>query len=202
MNATKSAMIPIKSITINQAEGLTERMLKGTFTTWAAANAMLRCIKIGAPTDGSYYKTDVVVTWADGMIVSTREDVANSDRYDANLATNIRNLWLFYGGLKRPSHMSEENYEKIISDVSRRDTAVAYLKKYDLDDAVILDDRIIQVPKVSASEVDDAIERIARLLARIEAPEMKSVMGDAQIRTASMDMRRAIASLMRVRDAS
>ncbi len=204
MNATKTTMIPVISITINQAEGMHGQMLKGAHTTWEAANKMLASIKHSAPKDGSYYKTDVIVIWADGMQVSTREDVANSDRYLANLATNIRSTWLFYAGLKKPDHLTEEQYDRITSDIARRDAAVAYLKKYDLNDGTsIVKTTVAEIEHrlLTKDGINKAIERVAALLASVESPEMKNgAMTPIAIRASSMELRKAIAALIRARD--
>jgi len=113
---TKTAMIPLRCISIEQVEGETDNLTKCGCQTWAAAYFALNKIRAKAPKDGSYYKTDVVVNWADGMVVSVREDVSNDGRYIPDLAGHIRDMWLFYGGLKKPDHLTEDQYEDLTKD--------------------------------------------------------------------------------------
>ncbi len=109
-------------------------------------------------------------------------------------------MWVFYAGFAKPTHLTEEDYAKITEDKARTAAATLCLKKYSLTENETADE-IPTVALVTREEVTLAIEHVGRLLARIEAPEMRTVMSKPQIHTQSMDMRRALASLIRVRDA-
>ncbi len=219
MTTTKSAMIPLLHISINQAEGATEGLVKCQCPTWNDAIAALMRIRNVAPKDGSHYKTDVIATWADGMIVQLREDVTNDGTYDVNLAERIRGLWLFYGGLKKPSHMSDEDYEKILSDKSRVDAAIQHLKRYSLEDdpkeeakkeaiRQQLNDNLktaVADASLFKTSIKADIEKtallIGGLLRLVEDPDMKnSGMSPIAIRAGSMELRKAMAALMRAKD--
>ncbi len=201
MNATKSAMIPIRHISINQAEGMIGTLVKGVSTSWAMANATLGRIRDQAPKDGSYYKTDVIVTWADGLEVRIREDVTNDGKYNADLANSIRSTWQFYAGFHKPDHLTEEQYDKITSDIPRRDAAVEYLKKYDLSDRALPVGKPLETPPVSKNEINAVIDRVGRLLTCVESPEMRSIMTTVAIRAGSLELRKAMAALIRAKEA-
>ncbi len=194
-------MIPIRHISINQAEGMIGTLVKGVSTSWAMANATLGRIRDQAPKDGSYYKTDVIVTWADGLEVRIREDVTNDGKYNADLASNVRSTWQFYAGFHKPDHLTEEQYDKITSDIARRDAAVAHLKRYELRDQALPEKlEPITVPTPSKDEIHAVIDRVARLLATVESPEMKKAMTAIAIRASSLELRKSLAALIRARD--
>ncbi len=220
MTTTKSAMIPLLHIIIDQAEGLIGNLIVNKqCSSWEIARNFLLKIRDTAPKDGSYYKTDVIATWADGMQVKVREDVTNDGTYNADLAERIRGLWLFYGGLKKPSHMSDEDYEKILSDKSRVDAAIQHLKRYSLEDdpkeeakkeaiRQQLNDNL-KTAVVDASlfktsikaDIEKTALLIGGLLRLVEDPDMKnSGMSPIAIRAGSMELRKAMAALMRAKD--
>ncbi len=205
MNTTKTAMIPLRCISVEQAEGVTANLTKCGCQTWAAANAALGRIQFKAPTDGSYYKTDVTVTWADGMDVRIREDVSNDGTYMPNLAERIRNLWLYYAGLRKPDHLTEEQYEDLTDDKSRKNTAVKCLTTYSLEDAV---------PEPVAKKFDPdtapvwpterefeiVTEMLAGLIKRVESEQAKTEREAATIRKVGMELRKSLAALIRASD--
>jgi hypothetical protein len=77
--------VPVKSVTIDQAEGRVDRLVKGEYATIADACAALRSIQRQCEPDMlGYLKTDVVITWQDGSRQGFRADV-NQHGDDTNL---------------------------------------------------------------------------------------------------------------------
>lgn len=83
-------MIKVKSVRVDQAEGITGRMISGDFPTIAAGCEALRAIAAQCEPDMlGYLKTDVVIAWEDGTTQAFRADV--NQRYDdTNLTAMLR----------------------------------------------------------------------------------------------------------------
>ncbi len=135
--------IAAKTITIHQAEGPHADCVKTTHSTWVDAEARIQRICDTAPKDGCYYKTDFQVEFADGEIYSGRYDSAHpeSKAYEGTLAKHIRNHLEFYAGLRRPGHMSEADYDRILAErendpaiTEKRAEFLTFLLKYAFDD--------------------------------------------------------------------
>jgi hypothetical protein len=216
--ATPITKVPVAKISIDQAEGITGCMLNITVFSWADAARALRQIKSSAPTK-VYYKTDVVVTWANGQTVAIREDVMNNNEYKADLSASIRQRWQFYAGFYQPAHYTDEDYtNKILSDTKRRDEATMMLKHYSLEDPpapatpkpVTVDRKadIAAATKPMArmadwpaqAEIGHIATLVTGLVKRAEDPLMKGIQNAETIRTLSMELRKALAALQRAED--
>lgn len=82
--------IKIKTIKIEQAEGRTDRLIRGEFATVDAACAALRSISHQCQPDMlGYLKTDVLVVWEDGTEHGLRADV-NQHGDNTNLTAMLR----------------------------------------------------------------------------------------------------------------
>lgn len=139
---TTATKIPIRTIAINQAEGETARLIKATVSTWAAANILLARICAAAPKDGSYFKTDFVVTWQDGNTYSGRFDACNPGYINAepaDLERHIRSHVEYLAGYRCPAHLDQATYEHQLvvgekASPGRGAEARAFLVKYNLKD--------------------------------------------------------------------
>lgn len=72
----------VEKITVHQMEGRTEDCEPVQFlgrTALEYANLWLKLISERAPADGTYYKTQVEIVFADGTTAKTRHDVKRGD---------------------------------------------------------------------------------------------------------------------------
>lgn len=83
-------MIKVKSVKVDQAEGVVGKMISGTFPNIDEGCAALRRIMRQCEPDMlGYLKTDVVIEWEDGSSHSFRADV-NQHGDDTNLTEMLR----------------------------------------------------------------------------------------------------------------
>lgn len=84
-------MITLKSIKVEQAEGKHKQFVRGTANSVEEANSLLRLIAQSGP-DLGYYKTDVLVAWADGVEVKLRHDVKHysAENNDTNVTSQLQ----------------------------------------------------------------------------------------------------------------
>lgn len=89
-------MIGVQTIHVAQAEGETASLVNETVTSFDAALSLLCRIASRGP-DLGYYKTDVLVTWADGRSLMLRHDVmrAGTDRNDVDVSGHLKR-WTAY----------------------------------------------------------------------------------------------------------
>jgi hypothetical protein len=92
-----------------------------SFPTLHAANCLLTELAETAPGPrGGYDKTAFRVTWADGEIYEGRYDLHHRQCRQENpngridLGDHMRVFLEFYAGLRKPSHMSREDYEHCV----------------------------------------------------------------------------------------
>lgn len=101
----------VKSVSIDQAEGMESRMVRGTFPTIAEANAALTRIQAQCePNMLGYLKTDVVITWENGETHDFRADV-NQHGDDTNLSEMLRSFAERY----KPGTTDERNLKHLLS---------------------------------------------------------------------------------------
>lgn len=85
------------------------------FTTWAEANRLVKRAaaehegEYGA--GGGYYKTSFVVGFADGHTYTGRLDI---NEKDDDITGHIRDFAEFSAGLRKPAHMSQEQYDNYV----------------------------------------------------------------------------------------
>jgi len=80
--------------------------------------------------------------------------------------------------------------------------AISYLKAYSLEDPVSTEDKTVTTAAlvVSKTEIKNAIEQVARLLKRVEDPDMRRAIDPAKLRTMALELRKSLAALIRVED--
>lgn len=136
------AKIPAESITLNRAEGRTSELVGpktvhgGADSVWDRANALLRSWSQSAPKDGSYHKTDFVVTYADGETYEGRYDLVHFTVERPDIADHMRAFVMLMAGLRKPSHMTDEQYERYLANWSESDREKyrEFLDRYQIGD--------------------------------------------------------------------
>lgn len=111
----------IRMITIHQLEGRADdcqpRVFQGS-TALECADQWLQLISERAPADGSYYKTDVLICFADGTTTSSRHYVKRGDTDGTVLGHLIR--WvkaaLADPGLHRLSAEEEAGMRRVLAN--------------------------------------------------------------------------------------
>lgn len=99
------------------------------------ADAVLREWALTAPASGGYDKCDFIITWEDGETYEGRFDLTREDRRRSDLLE--KHVWeslTFSAGVRKPSHLSKEDYERYLKNIGpeRVASAKAALDKYDL----------------------------------------------------------------------
>jgi len=121
-------------IEIERAEGTASECVKRVVNSWSAANALLNSMSRTAPgSGGGYHKTDFKITFEDGETYGGRVDL-NSEKLQ-NLGRHVLEFAECYSGRKRPAHVSEEDYRKLMAmyDDNTRNSFGRVLDEYDLD---------------------------------------------------------------------
>ena len=120
-------MIKVHRVWLNRVEGQKGQLGQTTARSLDEANRILKTAAITAPKDGGHHKVDFKVTWEDGEKYEGRYDLTYADTWKPDLGNTIRRFMNFYGGLERPPHMTDEQYEAVVAaneqraDVSRQD---------------------------------------------------------------------------------
>ena len=127
-------MVKVASVWVRQAEGRAEECTSGFFPTIAAANKDLARRARTMPNTGGYFKCDFVVTFGDGEQYVGRFDLTHAHASHASIAQQMVEHLLFVAGVRKPSHMTAEQYTAFIADVpaTKREAAARYLGTYDL----------------------------------------------------------------------
>lgn len=130
---TPRRVVPVKSITIERAEGPSAECITRTVGSWLDAHVMLRSWSRTAPTSGGYDKCDVVIEWADGQKFATRYDMKR-DCSNGTLAEDVRASITFHAGVRCPAHMTEVDYRRYLNDFvkDRQEGYKRLLAGYDL----------------------------------------------------------------------
>ena len=140
--APTKTKIGIKSILIDQQEGLTSALVKVQVSTWAAANALLARICAAAPKDGTYHKVSFKISWQDLETYDGRFDASqpgSSGHEVPDLSAHIRHLQEYCAGYACPKDMDQSMYEHRLAEKEKRnpgvgDAARKFLKTYSLAD--------------------------------------------------------------------
>ncbi|WP_430510890.1 hypothetical protein [Gottfriedia solisilvae] len=128
--------IKIDSITFLWSES---RLIKDdtVLKTMKDANQLINQVAYECEPEGGYYKTKFIIHWEDGNSYTGRIDVDRSMRIIFNpLREHITDHCQFYGGVKKPSHMAEEDYKNYLNmfDAETSKDLLLFLEKYSLDD--------------------------------------------------------------------
>lgn len=108
----------IKSITITRAEGKIEECgIDHHAKTWEEADDILFTMSLSAPKEGGYDKTDFKIIFND------KDNTEYSGTYDLkhhsidmpNLYDHVSDYVAFYSGKRKPSYMSQEQYDNLVS---------------------------------------------------------------------------------------
>lgn len=171
-------------------------------TTWAEVNQSLAPltkipVKRGDPPLTVTYK----VTWHDGFVAEGTYEIPYGKT--ADLAADIKKVWLYYAGFWRPDHMSEEDHNKALAqNPQRQEAATQTLHKYALDDDPA--HHRPTTPAVPSVEFQDtgptendlmlAVEYATRLVQRAELPTATI---NPNHRALALELRKTLASLIR-----
>jgi hypothetical protein len=175
VNTTKppKTKIPVKSIRIEQVEGLKDALIIATVVTFKAAGGVLARICETAPKDGSHLKTDFVVTFADGNTYAGRYDARHPSTIShegTDLAGRIRSTLLFHAGLQCPKRMTDEKYQHGLTPDGIQ-KATTFLTCYELADVVTSAQAIshtVKHPDLSAPiDLSDQLAQLAKMTAQI-----------------------------------
>lgn len=153
--------IAAKLITIDRAEGPNALCTETTHETWKSAEERISRICQSAPKNGGYDKCDFKVVFLDGEEYEGRYDAAHpeSKAFEGTLAKHIRDHLEFYAGLRRPDHISEADYDRLLKECAERGNPTSkyldFLKAYALEDLMVTlippaPDATIQTPKPTA----------------------------------------------------
>lgn len=129
-NKTK---IPVKSIEFvwSEASCVKDNTIVKTF---AEANAIIMHISAQASPEGGYNKTQIKLTFEDGNTYSFRYDVQYSDPYGCDLSKRIMNALTCYAGLRKPTHMTENEYSALLKMYNCVEQSLHLLEMYLFED--------------------------------------------------------------------
>lgn len=132
---TNVGKIQIRKITVQCAEGPSYLCRPKTASNFEEANHLLHAISHDGP-DLGYYKTDFTIEFEDGNTYEGRYDVYrwdNPDRELIDLQGHVRRFVRFYGGLSKPAHLTEKQYETVIGrSGDQRAKYREFLEKYEV----------------------------------------------------------------------
>lgn len=109
---------------------------KTVISSYEEAEKLIKEAAQHAPDNGAYDKTKFCITWYDGETYTGRIDIVNSDMFKISpLKEHILDHCTFYAGTRKPSHLTQEQYESYISDVNKQDY-ISFMNTYSLEDEV------------------------------------------------------------------
>lgn len=124
-------MVKVASIWIRRAEGTTEECVETLVDGFALANKVVRAWSATAPCSGGYHKVDFVVTFEDGEQYEGRIDLTRFATVD--IAKHMVDYLTFYAGVRRPSNITAESYERfILARGDKRTACIEFLGTYEL----------------------------------------------------------------------
>src|SRR5581483_8893162 len=121
MNATKR--IGVKKIKLYRAEGVRLEMNNRTreVTTWKGAEEILLGWSHTAPKpDEGYHKCDIEITWDNDHTIKFRYDLYRIGSGFESLSKHVHGMLSFNGGVGKPSHFSESDYRRYLTDMVAR----------------------------------------------------------------------------------
>jgi hypothetical protein len=132
--------IPVVSVWLNRAEGPTRETGQRTVKSLSEADDVIHRWATSAPLHGQGYdKTDFRVEWADGETYEGRFDMDQNHQVIRNpLGEQMQDHLLFLSGLRRPSRMNREEYERYLEsikygeDSENRANALRMLTSYEM----------------------------------------------------------------------
>ncbi len=119
----KYGLIPAIKVEITRAEGLHSEVTgkpevctrDASFGIWSCADHILVKWSNTAPKEGGYDKCDFIVTWEDGETYKGRYDLKHHSIEYPDLAKHVYGFLIFHAGLKKPGHMSNEEYRNYLN---------------------------------------------------------------------------------------
>lgn len=102
----------LSRITLSRVEGKLET---AEVTDWNQANTTLLRWSRTAPAGGSYDKCDFTIHWNDGSEYRGRYDLRHTSHGAPDLREHVRSNALFHAGAWRPKHVSEKDYQGMMS---------------------------------------------------------------------------------------
>jgi len=136
---TIPAKRPVASIRLYRAEGPTAELDRERTVTvtgraaWLSARSVLLRWGTTAPRGGAYDKVDFEVTWEGGDTYNGCFDLHREGPF--NVGEHIRQFQEVYGGLRKPAHMTPEQYAAFLdacTTPAARAACCALLDSYDL----------------------------------------------------------------------
>jgi len=130
--------IRVRNVWVRRAEGPTKDLGQHTVDSLEAADAHLKRWARTAPKDGSIDKVDFRISWEDGQTYDGRYELRYDDARKAGLiGPHVQDELIFHAGLRRPSHLSREDYEAYLvrSEMEGGPAQADYLdflRKYEL----------------------------------------------------------------------
>jgi hypothetical protein len=117
---------------------------------WKSSNKVLMdwamYIKKGM---AGFLKQDFIITWKDGETYKGRYDLVEDDKLRANLSKHVVENVTFLAGLRRPGHMTEEQYDQYVDRSGMKKDALEFLSKYELGPSAV---SYTSHPSVTASQ--------------------------------------------------
>lgn len=117
--------IPIKRIEFEQVEGLAEDCRLHVFTSWIEVEAHVFMAARKAPSDGSYFKCDVGIEWADGTTRGFRFDMNRKHgQFTFPVSNELHSELLFYSGRWCPAHMTLDERDSFLNMIDEMNPGV------------------------------------------------------------------------------
>lgn len=153
--STTATKAPVKSITIEQVEGLPSECTKSSHTTWTDANNRIMRICARSPADGTYNKCKVLVAWENDDTYQFRYDAAQvgSTSHEGSVSERVRSGLLYSAGLRCPAHTTQEAYEAHVAESpDRKERATRMLT------SLLFEDAVTDIPTGKSAESKSAVE--------------------------------------------
>jgi hypothetical protein len=209
MSTTDHQTMPVSRIGLTLVPAVETKDRKHISTVvhdWTTAALALTNMAAG-PLVGRGYTLKATVSWADDYTITMPWIIVQKDRIK-DLGAYVRQHWLALAGLQKPKGWSDERYDKdIVSNPLAKSamiSATAALKHYSLTDAAPEkkpEPSRTPVPDwPEKSEIGHLVTLIAGIVKRVEDPSFRGMRDAGQLRDASMELRKALACLIRAED--
>ncbi len=216
--APKPPKIAVAQIIVDRIEGPSPHPGPRTFTTFATANDYLReiCESLNPKLPGAD-KVEFKLLFADGEDYTGRFDAKhpNNRHHEApNIGEHVREFQEFYAGLRRPIHMTDDEYSNFCSGIDHetKRQSVHFLTTYALIDlpkpepvttddgrqAQSIGDAVSTVAPMADLALGIAIQQTARTLKLMdeEVDRLKAAsLPYAEAQTRAMTVRKALGIL-------
>lgn len=107
--------IKVVKVDLERVEGRIDERFAASFSSVEAAERLLALWARTAPDDGTYDRTDFLVTFEDGETYGGRIDLQRQHEEGYSILGHIRDEVAFYAGVARPAHMTEKEYAAFLA---------------------------------------------------------------------------------------